>query len=140
MLDGWGEFGMPSKSFFNPPFLILKVRHPGVYCIVGVVVGMMLLFLISLPFTDSQRLCDYSIAEGTKLYMVAKPTPPTTKPVEPSETQPPAAVATPVEIWKNKTIFINLLYLFLRDHFSKEHSRNIIDTFKAVCKIMCVCV
>ena len=28
---------MPSKSFFNPPFLILKVRHPavtGVYCIV----------------------------------------------------------------------------------------------------------
>ena len=32
---------MPSKSFFNPPFLILKVRHPavtGVYCIVGVVV------------------------------------------------------------------------------------------------------
>ena len=32
-----GRVGMPSKSFFNPPFLILKVRHPavtGVYCIV----------------------------------------------------------------------------------------------------------
>ena len=34
---------MPSKKVFNPPFLILKVRHPavtGVNWIVGVVVVM----------------------------------------------------------------------------------------------------
>ena len=36
-LEWVGRVGMPSKSFFNPPFWILKVRHPaviGVYCIV----------------------------------------------------------------------------------------------------------
>ena len=37
------HLSLPSLMYMNPPFLILKVRHPaviGAYCIVGVVVVM----------------------------------------------------------------------------------------------------
>ena len=77
-------------------------------------------------FTDSQRLCDYSIADGAQLYAVPKPVPSTEEPpAEPPKPDQPGG-------WKNHTMHRNLLYLFLRDHFTVEHSKNIIGCYEAV--------
>ena len=87
-----------------------------------------------LSFTDSQRLCDYSIVDGAQLYVVSRPAPPTTEPAEPSEAEgdEPTTSAEPDQPWKNHTMHRNLLYLFLRDHFSVDHSKNIIGCYEKV--------
>ena len=71
-------------------------------------------------YTDSQRLCDYNVTTGSKLFLAQRPSP------------APQASPAPPTVWTRKTEFWNKLRTFLLRYFLARDVENILTNMEEV--------